>query len=81
MRDVYENYDRYLGNAQESRDWVNRYRYESLKPFFFSLFNPKTIVLGTENTIQDDCLITNSRELFDKYLKLTSAKGLSENEK
>lgn len=81
LRDVYENYDHYLGNAQESRDWVNRYRYESLKPFFFSLFNPKKIVLGNENTILDNCLITNSRELFDKYLKLTSAKGLSDNEK
>ena len=43
------------------------YDYEKLKPLYKSFIKPKKIILGEDNRIEEDVLITNSKDLFEKY--------------
>ncbi len=69
LRDVYDRYDDYLKMSEAARDWVRKYEYKNLKGLYRSLVKPKNIILGKENRITEDCLITNSQELYEKYLR------------
>jgi glycosyltransferase involved in cell wall biosynthesis len=70
MRDVYENYNFYLNKAAEGREWVTRYRWPNLKLKYLNLIKPQKVVLGSENVITDDYLMTNSVDLYRKYSQL-----------
>ena len=67
--DVYNNYDYHLNLANYGREWVKNYTISNLKSKYLTLFKPKKIIFGKINEINDDCLITNSLELYDKYKK------------
>lgn len=67
LKDVYNNYDDYLDLAPAARAWASQYQFENLRPLYKSLIKPKRVVLGEINKIEEDCLTTNSIELFDKY--------------
>lgn len=70
LREVYENYSQYLQNAQAARDWVRRYEFKNLKAYYRSLANPKRVILGDEDKIGPDFLMTTSKELYEKYDRL-----------
>lgn len=69
LLDVYNNYDSYLQKSEASRKWVTQYDYKNLKPYYRSLVKPKKILLGQENKIGPDYLMTNSSSLYEKYKK------------
>lgn len=70
LRDIYNNYDQWLHNAQSNRTWVSQFTWNSLQKKYLSLIKPKKIVLGTKNHIHDTHLETNSIALYKKYLSL-----------
>ncbi|MBP9842014.1 MAG: glycosyltransferase [Simkaniaceae bacterium] len=70
LRDVYENYDTYLSKGEERREWVKQYRFSRLKSKYLNLIKPRSVVLGEENQITEEGIVTTSRELYDKYRTL-----------
>ena len=70
LRDVYENYQKHLTKAALGRVWVKQYCVESLKPKYLNLVRPKLVILGPDNKITDQHLMTNSKTLFNKYQQL-----------
>lgn len=67
MRNVYNNYELYLNKSNKARDWVKQYMYQNLADNYFALVYPKNIILDNFNKIEDGYIITNSKELYDKY--------------
>jgi glycosyltransferase involved in cell wall biosynthesis len=70
LREVYKNYPVYLEKAEQGREWVKQYLYPNLKNRYLSLLKPKQVVLDTYNSIEKDCLVTNSKKLYEKYLAI-----------
>lgn len=73
LLDVYNNYGTYLGQGAEARKWVAQYDYASMKQFYLSLVKPKKVLLGSENKVTEEYLMTDSQELYEKYLNLSLA--------
>lgn len=74
LRDVYENYSLYNELAQTGKKWVSKYTWKNLKEKYLNLVKPKKIILGSENKITNDYLMTNSQQLYSKYKKLKKMK-------
>ncbi len=76
IKDVYLNYDKYLEKAADAREWVFQYDLSNaeLKRKYNLLINPKKVVLGSENMITPDFIMTDSRELYDKYQNVLNEK-------
>lgn len=70
LKEVYENYTEYLEKAHAGREWVKQYSYKSLKEQYLNLVKPKKVVFDTYNSIEEDCIITNSEKLYKKYLSI-----------
>jgi len=70
MLDVYNNYSKYLANAEAERKWAAQYTYDNVKPLFLSMVKPKKVILGEKNEITKDYLMTNSKELYQKYCNI-----------
>lgn len=70
LRHVYNNYKDCLAKAHLGREWVKRYRLQSLKKKYCNIIKPKKVILGEKNIVNDEYLMTNSKKLFDKYKKL-----------
>ncbi len=70
MHDVFHNYAFYLEKAARGRKWVKQYLHERLSDKYLNLVKPLSIVLGKENIIGDNILITNSKALYKKYCTL-----------
>ena len=70
FRDVYDNYDHYLGQNLAARAWASQYSYNQLKPLYLGIIAPKKIVLGNINKITPDCLYMDSEVLCEKFSKL-----------
>lgn len=68
LRKVHDNYSNYLEKARKGKEWVKQYSYKSLKNRYLNLVKPKKVMLGNCNSIEEDCVITNSKELYRKYL-------------
>lgn len=73
-----EHYDEYADRSLKLKDWVKKYDYEELKPYYLSLVKPKNVYLSTTNKILKDSLYTNSSKLYQKYKKLLKGKGTFE---
>jgi glycosyltransferase involved in cell wall biosynthesis len=69
LREMYNNYSVY-DKTHHLKKWAAQYSYDNLKPMYLSLVKPKKILLGSENLIKKDCVITNSLDLFKKYNQL-----------
>jgi glycosyltransferase involved in cell wall biosynthesis len=67
MRDVYDNYETYALKAYEGRNWVNQYRYESLRALYETIVLPKKVVLGDCDRIEEGVIYTTSEFLKKKY--------------
>lgn len=72
LRAMYNNYKFYLKKAHKGREWVQQYLYSNLQAKYLTLVKPHKVVLGEENRITDDCLITNNKSLYQKYLSIIS---------
>ena len=70
LRDVYDHYDVYLQKGPKAREWAAQYDYNRMTPLYMSLIKPKRIVLGAENTILQDGIMTTSKKLVRKYKKI-----------
>ena len=72
IMDVYQNYDQYLNKAQDARKWASNYSYsnDKIAELYRTLVGPKKLILGDENQVTSEYLMTDSKELFDKYRKL-----------
>lgn len=70
LKEVYHNYDIYLKKARAGRKWVKRYLHQNLKDKYLNLIKPKRIILGIENKITQNYLMTNSSKLYNKYLEI-----------
>ena len=71
LKEVYQNYDNYLQQGPSARAWVKQYSYEHLKTLYLELIRPKKVVLGHNNKVTPDYLLTDSKELCEKFSKLT----------
>lgn len=74
LREIYVNYHVYLEKAKRGRTWVQRYLWKNLRNKFLSLIKPKKVLLGEENTIADDFLMTTSPSLYKKYSEMINAR-------
>lgn len=72
MRDVYKNYSEYCQKALLGREWVKQYDVNngSLQKLYQTLIRPTYVILGDKNLITEDCLITNSISLYQKYMSI-----------
>lgn len=69
LRDVYNHYQYYQNSAEVARVWVAQYEWVNLKKKYLSLIKPSRVILGEQNIITDDFLMTNSKKLCLKYKK------------
>lgn len=69
LQDMYLHYQNYLAHASDARNWAAQYSYErsDLGALYKVLVKPGKVVLGDRNVIENECLITNSQALYDKY--------------
>ena len=70
LREVYENYQLYLEKAAQGREWVKQYHGKNLKPLYLNLFKPQKVILGNENKVTAEYLMTTDKNLHRKYLSL-----------
>ena len=67
LREVYENYSDYKDKALQGREWAKQYDYRNLRSKYRALAKPKKVIFGNINAIEDDCIRTNDKKLYDKY--------------
>ncbi len=70
LLDVHDNYEAYLEKAQAGRAWVESYDYSNLKQLYLNLVKPAQVILGDENKVTPEYLMTNSTALYAKYQSL-----------
>lgn len=75
LRDVYLNYYYHLKKAELGREWVKTYTCEQLKNLYCNFLKPKKIILNNIDQVSNDCLVTSSEKLYEKYLKYIVNKG------
>lgn len=66
MKEVYENYNYYLEQNKQAREWVKFYQYSNLEKKYLNMIKPKNIKLGDKNEITDDYIMTSSEKLYNK---------------
>ena len=70
---MYNNYSQYLLKARKARKWVKQYRWQNLKQQYLNLVKPREVILGNQNIITNEYLMTNSKKLYYKYKGLYSS--------
>jgi glycosyltransferase involved in cell wall biosynthesis len=70
MIKVYNNYKYYLSKAPAMREWAMQYTIDNLRKKYVNMVKPKRIILGDRNEITDDYLMTNSEELYNKFIRI-----------
>jgi glycosyltransferase involved in cell wall biosynthesis len=70
LEEMFEHYEDYLQKAPQLREWVHQYEFKHLAPLYKSLVKPKKLVLGQQDLLTEECLVTTSETLYKKYLKL-----------
>jgi len=72
LKEVYNHYPEYIEKAKQGREWVRQYdcKNPKLQALYHTLIKPRNVVLGTENVVTEEALITNSKELYQKYLQI-----------
>jgi len=70
MKDVYENYEKYLAKKEKARAWASQYQYTKLTPLYKNIVLPKKVILGKDNKITKEYLMTSSFSLYKKYCRL-----------
>lgn len=70
LRHVYEHYNSYLAQTDTAREWIKQYLPENLMSRYLNIVSPKKIILGDENKVTQEYLMTNNKKLFAKYRQL-----------
>ena len=70
MKNVVNNYDKYLQQAQYGREWVKQYLWSELQPIYLNLFKPTNIELSKTNNITSQIFQTDNKILFNKMKDL-----------
>lgn len=75
LRDVYDNYNKYIKKARQGRKWVNQYdcRNTTLRGLYYTLVKPNLVLLGGKNEIKNGRLVTNSPKLLQKYQQIVDS--------
>ncbi len=73
MKEVYFNYSKHKERALKGKVWVEQYLRKNLVKKYSMLISPKKIVFSDSNVITEDCLFTNSKDLYNKYINLMKA--------
>ena len=76
LREVYNNFERYVEKAENGRKWVEQYLWKNVKAKFLNLIKPKKVILGEENLVTDDYVMTSSVDLYYKYLNIIDQDAL-----
>ncbi len=71
MEEVFKKYDYYKLLAQRGKEWVTQYNFTHIKKKYISLIKPKKVILGKENSITNEYIMTNSKKLYLKYKKIS----------
>lgn len=71
LREVYNNYAEYKKKAKLAKQWVKQYTWQNLKNKYLTLIRPKKVILGNSNEILQNCIVTNSKVLYEKYLSIS----------
>ena len=72
LEEIYNNYDYYLQNGKDARQWVQQYDYRNLKNKYLNLIKPNKVILGKENLITDEYIMTDCKKLYQKYCFIKS---------
>lgn len=70
MRKVYEEYAKYHERALLGSKWVLKYSWGNLRKKYLNLVKPKRVILGDKNEVTNKYLMTQSQELYHKYLSI-----------
>ncbi len=70
IEDVYLNYAKYLDKGPAMREWASAYDYSNLSSQYECIASPKKVILGDVNKITDECIYTDSKSLYNKYMNL-----------
>lgn len=72
LLEVYYNYPYYLQKALEGRDWVCKYdcKDETLRRKYTTLVKPIKVMMGEFNEVREGVIVTNSKPLYEKYVKI-----------
>lgn len=76
LQDVYNNYDYYLEKSNHGRQWIKQFTYKSLEKRYLNLIKPKKVLFGPNNVVTDDYIMTNSKNLYEKYMLLDFHRSL-----
>jgi hypothetical protein len=69
LKEMTENYSNYLAQAQKNRAVIAE-QYSVKNGAIKTIVKPEQVELGDTNTIKNNTLVTNSRRLYEKYLKI-----------
>lgn len=70
LKDVYNNYEKYLAKTDAAKEWALQYDYFNQTALYMGFIKPDKIILGSENKIYPNYIVTNSRALYDKYKRV-----------
>ena len=70
LRQMKGQYKEYLSKASEARQWAAQYHFDHLKPLYRTLIKPSQVILGCEDRLTADGIITTSQSLYEKYQAL-----------
>lgn len=70
LQEVYYNYEKHRKKVVSGRNWVMQYHAHNLKKKYLNIIKPKQVRFGSENTITDEFIMTNSESLYQKYMHL-----------
>lgn len=73
FKEAYANRYELLKAKEANKEYAASFHYSKVKPLYKNMIAPKKVMFGKNNAIHEDYLETNSKELFEKYLKLTGA--------
>ena len=71
LQDMYKNYHIHYKKALLRKQWASQYLLKNLLKKYLNLVRPLKIILGTENLITDDFIMTTSKPLYLKYRLLS----------
>lgn len=72
LQNIYYNYEFYLKDKDKINRLLDKYNSEKLDKKYLNLIKPKKVIFGLENKIKKNYIMTNSKELYEKYLIISS---------
>ncbi len=75
MLNVFYNYEETLEHASTYREFAKQFSKEQITKKYLTMLKPKKVMLGEINKISEELLVTNSKELLEKYNKCFKIKS------